>query len=206
MRLFMPIRKDVFILAGIILFLSGLCFSQRVSREQWQQPEKIMDAIPIRPGMVIGEVGSGCGFFTRYLAKRVGPDGKVFANDINQAMLDGLKKAMSAQNLKNVDYVLGLEKDPRFPKGELDMVLLVEMIYLLSDPVSILKNIKPSLKLGAPVVIVEVDPTKGNSLAPGKKLYNREAILQIIDEAGYRIDRLETWPQRDNIYIIYPMN
>ncbi len=204
MKSIIPLRKDFFIFASIILFVSGLCFGQKISREEWQQPEKIMDAVGIKPGMVIGEVGSGCGFFTRYLAKRLGPDGRVFANDINQAMLDGLKKSKAKQNLLNVNYVLGLEKDPRFPKGELDMVLLVEMIYLLSDPVSILKNIIPSLKPGASVVIVEVDPVKGNSLAPGKKLYDKETILRIIQDAGYRIDRLETWPQRDNIYIIYP--
>lgn len=166
-----------------------------------QPPDKVMDAVGVKPGMVIGEVGAGRGRFTVHLAYRVGETGRIYANDINETSLDHLRDRCRQDGIKNVEIIVGKEEDPLFPKDALDMVFIVMTYHHLSQPVSLLKNIIPSLKPGAMVVIVDPDPVKAkNWLAqektPPEKM-GREAA-----EAGFEIARTETFLARDNIFIL----
>lgn len=192
----------------VILKLNGILFMGLVlvssslwadSRDTWQQPEKVMEVIGIKPGMVIGEPGAGEGFFTLKLARKVGPTGKIYANDIVDSCLDTIKKKSQKAGLKNIVTIKGKAEDPLFPKEELDMVFMCYVFHELEKPVAFLKNLKPSLKPNAPLVILERDPKKVPSAA-GHFLY-REKLLKIVKTGGFKLVRTETFLPKDNIYI-----
>jgi len=160
-------KKLIFKLLFIGLFFSlflvnnpNLCWSQDHNRDSWQKPDKVIDAIGIKESMVIGEAGAGAGYFTIHLAKQVGEKGTIYANDISQYSLNRLKRRCEREDINNVKTILGEVEDPLFPKGKLDMVIMVYVFHHLDKPVEFLNSIKPSLKEGAPLVILEQDPDK----------------------------------------------
>jgi len=177
--------------------------------EERQPPEKVMDAIGVKPGMVIGEIGAGRGRYTVHLARRVGPAGKVYANDISDSALSYLRDRCRRDNIENIEVILGEELDPLLPEKALDMVVMVWVYHMLDEPVPLMKNMRASLKPGATVVIIdplddeidaEIKEMKGK-LDPDR-LTIRERIVQGMGEAGLELVREETFLPKDTIYIL----
>lgn len=195
-----------FLLGAFVLVWAALAAAQSLENDERranerQPPEKVMDAIGLKPGMVIGEVGAGHGRYTVHLAERVGPTGKVYANDIARSGLDYLKERCRKNGIENVEIILGEVEDPLFPKGKLDMAFMVLTYHHLARPVELLRNLAPSLKPGATVAIVDADPDRGGNTDPNESVslerMNREA-----GEAGYELVSVETFLRRDNIFIL----
>ena len=102
-----------------IVFLALLCstvFAQN-ARDNWQQPRRVMDSLGVQSGMVIGEVGAGDGYFTWFLAERVGDSGKVYANDIDDDELDKIRRKVLRDSLTNIIPILGETTETSFPEG-----------------------------------------------------------------------------------------
>jgi ubiquinone/menaquinone biosynthesis C-methylase UbiE len=95
------------------------------ARDVQLQPERVMDAVGIRPGMVIGEAGAGRGYFTFKLARRVGETGRIYANDIDESALEHVRDRCRSEGLRNVETVVGQMDDPLFPARALDLVMIV---------------------------------------------------------------------------------
>jgi len=182
----------------IVFFL----FSTTIPRDEWQQPVKVMEAAGIKPGMIIGEPGAGQGYFTLKLARQVGPTGKIYANDINRKELNILKRKIKKAGISNVVIIKGKITDPLFPKNQLNMVFMAYVLHDLEQPAAFLKNLKPSLKFNAPLVILERDPVKFTDNA--SHFWKKEKILEIVKSAGYRLDKTDTSFTRDNLYTFYP--
>jgi SAM-dependent methyltransferase len=199
----------------LFLFLLGFLLVQSIvpggqagleeSGERWtnrrQPPDRVMDAIGVRPGMVIGEVGAGRGRYTVHLAVRVGSSGKIYANDINRASLDYLRDRCRRIGLENVETILGHVDDPLFPKASLDMAFMILTYHHLAEPVALLRNLIPSLKPGATVVIVDPDPVKDRDRG-GRESTSEETLRREAGEAGFEVARIETFLERDNIFIL----
>ncbi len=173
---------------------------ERYTNER-QPPDKIMAAIGVKAGMVIGEVGAGQGRFTVHLAQKVGESGKIYANDINESSLAHLKDRCKRIGLNNVDIIHGQVEDPLFPKDSLDMVFMILTYHHLAKPVALLKNLIPSLKPGATVVVVDPDPEKDKDRS-GRESTSEEKIRKEAGEAGLELVRVETFLERDNIFIL----
>ena len=141
---------------------SGLSDYWEKADNERQPPDQVMDALGIKPGMVIGEVGAGRGRYTVLLASRVGPAGKVYAEDINSSSLDYLRERLKKAEISNTEVILGEVNDPLFPDGALDAVIMVLTYHHLAQPVELLKNLIPSLKPGAIVAILDPDAKKGS--------------------------------------------
>jgi len=186
----------------LILCLFLLLTSAECQRDQWQQPERVMDSLHVRPGMVVGEAGAGGGYFTFKLSPRVGTNGKIYANDIDQDKLKQLRQEIERDSITNIIPILGKPEDPCFPDSLLDMVIMVYVIHDVENPVPFLKNIKFYLKEGAPVVIVDRDPDKFGGRTG--HFLPREEIEKILSESGYWIHKIMTFLPRDNIYVAYP--
>jgi tRNA A58 N-methylase Trm61 len=200
-RIFVPIL----LILGVLFFLPLRALAQTVEASEQgsnaiQPPDKVMDAAGVKPGMVIGEVGAGRGRFTVHLAHRVGETGRIYANDINQAGLDHVRDRCRQDGIKNVEIIVGKEEDPLFPKDALDMVFIVMTYHHLSQPVALLKNIIPSLKSGAKVVIVDPDPVKSRWQA--SETTSPEKMRREATEAGFEVTGTETFLARDNIFIL----
>jgi precorrin-6B methylase 2 len=117
-------------------------------------PEEVMNAVGVKEGMIIGDIGAGRGRYTIPLAYRVGSSGKVFAVEINPARLDFIRYRCQRNNIQNVVTILGKSDDPLFPKEPLDMVFMVDVYSALKQFTEILLKIKPNLKPGGQIVMV----------------------------------------------------
>lgn len=174
-----------------------------------QPPEKIMKAINIRPGMVIGEIGAGRGRFTVYLAREVGSSGQIYANDIDEKALIYLKERCRRLGFKNVKTVTGEKDNARFPDKSIDMAIMVWVYHMIDNPDQLLINLKKSLKPGALLVILDpVDKEIDEEFhidrnTPGAKPPKiKERIEKSAGIAGYEIIRVETFLPKDLIFIL----
>jgi len=189
----------------LILLFTALSLGQvgdEQNRDDWQQPERIMDSVGVKTGMKIGEIGAGEGYFTFKLANRVGKEGLIYANDISDKKLDKLQEHLKHQNISNVRVVKGNEDDPLFRETALDMIIMVYVFHDLSDPVKLMQNAKRYLSPGAPVVIVDRDPDRYGRWR--SHFMSRSELVEKVEQAKYRIVKTFTFLPRDNIYICLP--
>jgi precorrin-6B methylase 2 len=128
---------------------------ERPEREKEEAPSKLMEALKLKEGDVVADVGAGSGYFTFRMADKVGPKGKVLAVDIQQEMLDLIKNKAKAGKVSNVEPVLGTEKDPRLPESAVDLILLVDVYHEFSFPYEMTEAMVKSLKPGGRLVFVE---------------------------------------------------
>ncbi len=191
----------------LLIVTSTTVGGQSRSNEAWeketfekQPPEKVMDAAGIESGMTIGEVGAGRGRFTFHLARRVGPTGKIFTNDIDTESLEILRSRCKEGGIHNVETILGEIDDPLFPPGTLDMVFMVWTYHFLDEPVRLLKSLKPALKSGGTVVLVEPDPVRG----PGGSDHgvSPERMRKEAAEAGFDLVRTDTFLPEDLLFVL----
>lgn len=186
----------------LTLLCAGLCLVSLAAddvRDQWHQPEKVMDLVGLKQGMIVGEVGAGHGYFTFKLAERVGASGKIYANDISQSALRYLKDRCEREGVMNIETVLGEVENPLLPKN-LDMVFIVNAFHDLAKPVELLNNLSVCLKPEARVVILDRDPKKLNYST--NHFLTRQMVLEKIEESVFELDRLETFLPQHNIYIL----
>jgi predicted methyltransferase len=127
----------------------------RRTREQEEAPERALAMIGIRPGMVVADVGAGTGYMTVRLARLVGLSGRVYANDIQPAMLRAVEDKAKAEHLANIEVVGGTETDARLPANSLDLALLVDVYHELRHPQDMLRSLRRSLKADGRLVLME---------------------------------------------------
>jgi cyclopropane fatty-acyl-phospholipid synthase-like methyltransferase len=161
-------------------------------RAAWQKPEQIMDALKIADGAKVADIGAGGGFFTIRLARRVGPNGLVYAQDIQQPMLEAIKRRVTREGLQNVETRLGTETNPNLPASVLDAVLVVDSYQEVEekDRVQFLRHLARALKPGGRLGIVNYKPGRGG---PGPDVrVDRAAVEADAKAAGLRvIDRAD---------------
>jgi ubiquinone/menaquinone biosynthesis C-methylase UbiE len=162
-------------------------------RDEWQQPDRIMDRLNIADGARVADIGAGGGWFTIRLARRVGPNGRVFAEDIQPQMIESIKRRVDREELKNVDPILGSAADARLPPG-LQAVLIVDTYPQFRDPVGLLRNVAASLVPGGRLGIVDFK-TDGAG-GPGPALEDRlepDVIRRDAEKAGLTFKSHETF-------------
>jgi ubiquinone/menaquinone biosynthesis C-methylase UbiE len=178
----------------------SLTLPREVRLNERQPPDLVLKTIGIEPGMIIGEVGAGRGRYTVHIASRIGPTGIIYANDIVEDYLKYIEKRCAELGLTNVKTVLGELTDPKLPPVALDMVIMVNVVHCLAEPVTLLRNIKKSLRPDGVIAIVEGNLDKDPSAAG--EWYHRSKLLKIYKDAGYELVREETFLPKDNIYIL----
>ncbi|MCX6574588.1 MAG: methyltransferase domain-containing protein [Candidatus Aminicenantes bacterium] len=178
----------------------GLAQSSNPSRDKIEQPEKVMEAAGVKPGMVVGEIGAGQGYFTFWLAKGVGAGGRVYANDIDSSALAAIERRRENEKVDNVETILGTVDEPLLPAGALDMVFIVNAFHDLARPVELLANLLPALKPGATVVIMDRDPARFSD--PHRHFLTREQVEEIVGRSVFEMDRVETFLRDHNLYIL----
>jgi SAM-dependent methyltransferase len=161
-------------------------------RELWQKPDQIMDALAIADGSVVADLGAGGGWFTVRLARRVGPHGIVFAQDIQEQMLESIERRMQREGLRNVRTVLGQPDDPRLPR-QVQATLIVDVYHEVENQVELLRNIRESLAPNGRLGIVEF---RKDGVGPGPPMDERvdeSVVIANAETAGLRLIRRETF-------------
>ncbi|HEX5228986.1 MAG TPA: class I SAM-dependent methyltransferase [Bryobacteraceae bacterium] len=141
-------------IAGV-MGVQGADWLNRPEREQEENPEGALDALKIQPGMTVADVGAGTGYMSLRMAKRVGPTGKVYANDLQPEMLRRLRANAAKAGLTNIETVQGEEADPKLPAGRMDLVLLVDVYHEFWHPREMIDKIRQSLKPDGRLVLLE---------------------------------------------------
>jgi ubiquinone/menaquinone biosynthesis C-methylase UbiE len=155
-------------------------------REVWQKPDQIMDALGIADGSVVADIGAAGGWFTVRLARRVGPNGRVYAEDIQPRMIEMIDRRLQRENLRNVTPILGTATDPRLPDG-LDAVLIIWTFHELEDPVALLKNTTKLLKPLGRIGIVDFNPGSGGPGPAPDQRVDQATIIKAARGAGLQL-------------------
>jgi predicted methyltransferase len=172
---------------------------ERSTREEEERPDIVLQAMALRDGDVVADVGAGSGFYTRRLARAVAPRGIVYANDIQPEMLDALRGNAAKEKITNIVPILGLENDPRLPKGRLDWVLLVDVYHEFQQPRPMLEAIRASLKPNGRVALVEYRETTLRIRSEHRM--SKEQVLVEWEPAGFRLERIVDTMPMQRLYI-----
>lgn len=163
-------------------------------REAWQKPDQIMDALGIADGAVVADLGAGGGWFTIRLARRVGPNGLVYAQDIQEQMIEAITRRVQREALQNVRTVLGTATDPRLPTG-LDAVLIVNSFHEMDEKpeaiLTLLRNIAHVLKPAGRVGVVDFTPGDGGPGPSRDERVDPERVIGTAAAAGLTLQRRE---------------
>lgn len=127
----------------------------RPEREAEEAPSMLVRSLKLQPGMVLADIGAGSGYLSFMMAKRVGPTGKVYAEDIQPEMLDIVKKKALQSGVKNVQPWLGSTTDPKLPPASIDLEILVDVYHEFDKPYEMVFNMVKGLKKGGRLVFVE---------------------------------------------------
>ncbi|HVT60241.1 MAG TPA: class I SAM-dependent methyltransferase [Thermoanaerobaculia bacterium] len=179
-----------------VLSFHGADWLEREGREAEEKPSLVVQAMELKDGDVVAEVGCGTGYFSRLLARAVAPSGKVYAEDIQPEMLRLLEKYAARDGLTNIVPILGTDVDPKLPKASLRWVLLADVYHEFQHPEPMLARIRESLAPGGRVALVEYR-LEGTTAAHVKPEH-RMSIEQVVAEwtrAGFTlVKRLEILP------------
>ncbi|HVQ60624.1 MAG TPA: class I SAM-dependent methyltransferase, partial [Burkholderiales bacterium] len=124
----------------------GADWLERPERKEEEKPESVLAELGLKPGMIVADVGAGSGYYSSRMAELVGPNGMVYAVDVQPEMLDILRLQMKQRRVSNVKPILGTETDPRLPAGTLDLALMVDVYHELEYPYEMLAAIVKALK------------------------------------------------------------
>lgn len=159
------------------------------SRAEWQKPEAVAAELRLAPGMSIADIGAGTGYFERFFARAVGPDGKVFAVDTEPMMVAHIIERAAEEKTPNVVGVIADPDDPKLEPGSVDVVFICNTFHHLGDRIDYIRMLASALKPEGVVAIV--DYRKGElpvGPPPGHKL-SREEVIAEFEEAGWSLSR-----------------
>jgi predicted methyltransferase len=150
-------------------------------REAWQKPDQVMDALHVAEGTTVADIGAGGGWFTVRLARRVGPNGRVYAVDVQHLMIQAIDRRVQREGLANVTAVLGDAVDPNLPpEVRTDAVLIVDAFHEMEDPVALLRNVARTLKPHGRIGIIDYREGEGG---PGPDPEDRVPAAEVIARA-----------------------
>jgi ubiquinone/menaquinone biosynthesis C-methylase UbiE len=177
--------------------MQGAPWLVRSEREQEEQPDKALDELKIPKGATVADIGAGVGYMSWRMAKRVGPAGKVYANDIQAPMLEQLQRNMQERRITNVTPVLGEPDDPKLPQGQMDLILMVDVYHEFTNPQAMLRHMRESLKPDGRLVLLEYraeDPSV--PIMPLHKMTVAQVRAELEPE-GFRFERsIESLPRQ----------
>jgi SAM-dependent methyltransferase len=149
-------------------------------RDARLQPQRIFTLLGMHPGSSVADIGAGGGWLTVRAARQVGPDGAVFAEDINPQAIKAIRERVQREHLPQVRVVLGLPDDPKLPPDSLDAVVMLKTYHEIAHPQLLLRNLIPALRPGAKLGIID---RNGNGANHG---LNEAIVVAELGEAGFR--------------------
>ena len=166
-------------------------------RDLWQKPDRIMDALGIADGSHVADIGAGSGWFTIRLARRVGPNGCVWAEDVQAAMLEAIQRrvAKDAGKTSATSCRDGHQSGPDAPGRAVDAVLILDTYQEVvqdGDPLLFLQNVAKALKPGGRVGIVDYKK-EGGGPGPDGPRPDPDAVIAVAEQAGLRLMKRETF-------------
>jgi len=184
-----------------VMGYQGAEWLERAERIEEEAPETALDVLKIRPGDAVADIGAGSGYMTVRLARRVGPTGKVYANDLQPQMLEMLKARVAKANITNVVPVAGTGDDPKLADASVDLELLVDVYHEFRQPQAMLRHLRAALKSNGRLVLLEYrkeDPSI--PILFEHKMSVAEAKMEVEAE-GFALSKVDESLPRQHILI-----
>lgn len=169
-------------------------WSTEDKRDAQAEAQIVMDEATVTPGMTVADIGAGEGYYTVRLAARVGPGGRVLAQDIDGGALRRLGARVERDHLTTVSIKQGAVDDPRLPAGSFDRVFMIHMYHEIAEPYAFLWRLWPALKAGGSVVVVDAErPTDQHGTPPA-------LLFCEFETAGFRLVAFRRKPELSGYY------
>ena len=179
----------------------GAEWLDREERDIEEEPDTAINALDLKSGQTVADIGAGSGYMSVKMARRVGATGRVYAEDIQPEMINFLKQRLAKEKIANVTPVLGLIDDPKLPEASIDLMLLVDVYHEFSQPQKMLRGMRAALKPGGRLVLLEYrkeDPRI--PIREEHKMTVAEAKLEVEAE-GFTLSKVDERLPRQHILI-----
>lgn len=133
----------------------GIIWLERSERETEEKPQLVIDALEIKPGQTIADLGAGSGYYSFRIAPLVGPTGRVLAIDIEPKMLEVIAERAGREHVTNIATVRSSERDPNLAPHSVDLLFMVDVYHELEYPYEVMRKVREALKPGGRVALVE---------------------------------------------------
>ncbi|MEX0805502.1 MAG: methyltransferase domain-containing protein [Candidatus Binatia bacterium] len=200
-------RPQVFAVALLAIVLAGCatlkqCAYEGFDRDQWQQPERVIQSLQIRPGAVVADLGSGSGYFALRLAKAVGTTGKVYAVDIDSAINEALKERAKKEQAGNIAVLLAKPNDPRLPEP-VDLIFTSNTYHHIDNRISYFAGLREYLRPSGKIAVIDYD--RRAWLEGLLRHYTpKEFIKREMEQAGYELQNDFDFLERQSFLVFVP--
>src|SRR5580698_8771622 len=161
-------------------YAGDLSIFEEPGRDKRLQIDRVMDLLHLKPGSTVADIGAGGGWFSVRAARRVAPNGRVIAEDINPHYIDAIRQRAQREQLANIEPLLGTPDDPKLAPGSLDAALMLKVYHEIAHPQLVLAGLRAALKPGARFGIIDRNGT-------GADHGLNEAVLRAeVEGAGFR--------------------
>lgn len=179
---------------------AGTEFSSEDQRDNLGEAKVVMNLAAIRPGQSLADIGAGEGYYTIRLAERVGPRGRVLAQDIDPGAIQRLGQRVERERLDNVSIRTGLPEDPKLPPNSFDRIFMVHMYHEISEPYAFLWHLRPALRPGGQVIVVDIDRPPDQHGIPPRQLFCEFGAV------GFRLVQFVLRPELNGYYAAFEAN
>lgn len=173
-------------------------------REVYDKRTQIVQALDLKPGMSIADVGAGTGLFSKLFSPAVGSSGKVYAEDISVVFISNIERIAKEQGLHNIIGIVGTDKDAKLPTNSLDRVFVCDTYHHFEYPQTMLASIRISLKPDGQLVVVDFikDPAQSSAWIMQHVRADKRTVIKEIEKAGFRLQRDESF-LHDNYFLVF---
>jgi ubiquinone/menaquinone biosynthesis C-methylase UbiE len=159
------------------------------TRDAWQKPRDVIDALGLRAGERVADIGAGSGYFTLRFAHHVGADGRVYAIDVSQEMLTHLEQQVKAAGLTNVEAKRVPPDDPQLPEGSIDRAFFCDVWHHVDDQAGYLDKLKRALRPSGQLVMIDFHKRELPVGPPVSMKIAREDLIAQLERHGFRLVR-----------------
>ena len=179
----------------------GADWLERPERVEQEQPERVLDAMGLRPGDIVADVGCGSGYYARRIARRVQPGGTVYCEDIQPEMLDIMRERATAEGVTGIEAVLGTPTDAKLPAGAIDWVIIADVYHEMSDPEPMLAGIRRALSPRGRVALLEyrVEDGTGDRIKADHTMSVRQVLMEW-QAAGFELVALHDFLPSQHLF------
>jgi ubiquinone/menaquinone biosynthesis C-methylase UbiE len=177
-------------------------------RDQYQKPRQVIEALNLKPGLTVADLGSGSGYFTRRFIEAVTETGKVYAVDVEPEMLKYAEESVVHMHRSyTAEFILARPDNPKLPYESIDLLFVCNTYHHLEERTKYFSDTKSSLKPGGRIAIIDFyhDERSGELGFPKHHLVPRETVIAELTEAGYRLVREHTFLPRQYFLEFVPI-
>jgi ubiquinone/menaquinone biosynthesis C-methylase UbiE len=157
------------------------------ARDEWQQPQRVMESLELKPGLAIADLGAGSGYFTLPLARATGPTGKVYAVDIDSNLLEHIARRAKEERLSNIQTVLAKPDDPKLEPSSIDLILISDTLHHIENRGAYYPLLARALKPGGRLVNIDFEKRQLPVGPPVAMKIAKRDMVQEAEVAGFHL-------------------